>query len=138
MELNPGPVNAAAEQRKQTLATALLRCCPLLQPAEFDFAALAVVESVSEQEARRRYRHLEFDCDDDSGMQITLWDECVEITIPDWHIGEQSRQVLQQVWQIAGALEESCRWSTYDLQLRRVLKLGEDFDRALKHYLECM
>ena len=113
----------------------MLRFSPALTATEFDFAHLAESERIDEREARRRYRHVELNCDDFSGIQITLFDDAAELTFPLWHAGEQARDVLQQAWDYLEVLQTWGSFVTYDPQLERILDLEFDFDAVLR-YLE--
>ena len=132
-DLNPGPAMESKEEEKQRLAAALVRFNPALRVAQFDYAALAASETVDEQEARRRYRHIELNSDDYSGIQITLWDDAAEVIFPYWHSGEQARNVLQQVWEHLEVLETWGSFITYDPQSDRILRLQTDFDPVLEY-----
>jgi hypothetical protein len=132
-ELNPGPMVAAKEEEKRRLAGALMRLNPVLCVAAFDYPSLAAAENVDPEEARRRYRHIELNSDDYSGIQITLWDDEVELTFPYWHSGEQARNVLRQVWEYLELLQMWGSFVSYDPQLGRVLNLAADFDAVLEY-----
>lgn len=134
-ELNPGPVVESKEAEKQRLAHALVHFNPALRVAVFDYASLAATEGVDEQEARRRYRHIELNSDDYSGIQITLWDDAAELIFPYWHAGQQARNVLKQVWEYLEVLQQWGSFVTYDPQLDRILNLQTDFDAALNYLL---
>ncbi len=134
-ELNPGPVVASKEEEKRRLADSLLRFNSALGVAKFDYASLAASERIDEQEARRRYRHIELNSDDYSGIQITLWDDAAELIFPYWHSGEQARDVLQQAWDYLEVLQTWGSFVIYDPQLDRLLNLAVDFDPVLD-YLE--
>ena len=133
-ELNPGPSDPAKETEKRRLATALMQFDPGLSIAAFDFANMAALEGIDENEARRRYRHLELNSDDYSGIQITVWDDAAEISFPYWHSGEQAERVLLRVWDYLEVLEQSGKLTVYDPQLAQSLALGFDFQTALQHY----
>ncbi len=47
------------ENLKQKIATALMQYNPRLQPFEFDYTRIAQARQISQEEARRRYRHIE-------------------------------------------------------------------------------
>ena len=96
---------------------------------------LAASQKIDEAEARRRYRHIELNSDDYSGIQITLWDDAAELIFPYWHSGEQARTVLQQVWDHLEVLQTWGSFVTYDPQLDRMLNLATDFEPVLE-YLE--
>jgi len=131
MELNPGPAVESIEEEKGRLAAGLVRFNPALQVASFDYSRLAEAQEIDEREARRRYRHIELNSDDYSGIQITLFDEQAELIFPYWHSGEQARSVLQQVWDYLEVLQTWGSFVTYDPQLDRMLNLEVDFEPVL-------
>jgi hypothetical protein len=132
-ELNPGPIVDSKEQEKQYLAGALCRFNQALKEARFDYTSLAASQKVDEAEARRRFRHIELNSDDYSGIQITLFDDTVDLIFPYWHSGEQARSVLQQVWDYLAVLQTWGSFVTYDAQLERVLNLDTDFETVLQY-----
>lgn len=134
-ELNPGPVQAEVEIEKQRLAKSLIAYSSTLSESHFDFAGVARLEGTTEDEARRRYRHLELNASDHSGIQITLWDGSADISFPYWHSGEQARQVLSDVWEYLDVLQKWGGFITFDPQLDKVLDLGRDFDTVLGRLL---
>lgn len=135
-ELNPGPLVPALEDEKQRLAKALMQFNPALRIAAFDYAGLAAMYDIDEREARRRYRHVEVNADDYTGIQITLWDSVADVTFPYWHAGEQARRVLLQVWDYLALLQSQGGFVLYDPQLERVIDLDVDFDAVLAFCLE--
>src|SRR5262249_15141622 len=93
-EINPGPPVPDKEARKQRLAAALVQHNPYLHPFQFGYAAIADKYGISEHEARIRYRHIELNGPDDgNGIQITIYDDAADITVPYWHQPVQSVQV---------------------------------------------
>ncbi len=134
-ELNPGPLVQGIEEEKQRLAKALMQFNPALRFAPVDYAGLAAMYNIDEEESRRRHRHLELSADDYTGIQITLWDSVADVSFPYWHAGEQARRVLLQVWDYL-ILMRSHGFVGYDPQLNRVLDLDADFDLVLAFCLD--
>jgi hypothetical protein len=132
-ELNPGPAVDSKEEEKRRLARALLRFNPALAIARFDYASLSVSQKIDEAEARRRYRHIELNSEDYSGIQITLFDDTAELIFPYWHSGEQARNVLHEVWDYLYLLQTWGSFITYDPQLERTLHLETDFAAVLAY-----
>lgn len=132
-DLNPGPPVDSKEEDKQRLAACLLRFNGSLALARFDYAALAAAQKIDQAEARRRYRHLELNSEDYSGIQITLWDDAAELIFPYWHSGEQARAVLQQAWDYLELLQTLGAFVIYDPQLDRLLNLAADFQPVLSY-----
>jgi len=133
-DLNPGPLVPLLEEEKRKLARILLGLRPELRLAAFDYAGLAAKESIDEAEARRRYRHLELNSEDSNAIQITLWDEAAELSLPYWHTGTQSEIALRQAWECAGTLETWGAFMVFDPQLERALDLRYDFEAVLARY----
>lgn len=133
-ELNPGPSLPEVEREKHRLAKLLTQFDTELQIAEFDFAGLAQMQNLPLDEVRTRYRHLELNRTDYTGIQLTLWDNYAEVTFPYWHSGEQAEAVLRRVWEHLEVLEAQGGFTTYDPQLNRTLDLRHDFSRVLAGY----
>jgi hypothetical protein len=133
---NPGPVVAAAEAAKQSLADALVRQRSSLRPFQFDFGQIAAREQVERSEARRRWRHIELN-DEDLGLQITLHDEYASATLPYWHEGAQADAAFRALWGCLQVIRNGGAYSVYDPQLGRALDLASDADFAeiLKTYV---
>ncbi|HIC87842.1 MAG TPA: hypothetical protein EYP04_00315 [Anaerolineae bacterium] len=134
-DINPGPLDPAAERVKKRLADALRRAVPELQVFSFDFSLIAQAQGISIDEAKRRYRHLELNAPDDgSGIQIILYDDRAELHVPYWHGGEEAEEVFREVWTCLGTLQEERRYAIYDPQLDRILDLDADFDDVVARY----
>lgn len=130
-----GPLDTAAEDRKRRLVVALRRAVPHLEPFLFDYAEIAKLEGISEDMARRRFRHVELNGPDDGGgVQVTLFDQHASITVPYWHTGERAVGVFREIWTCLATLEREAGLRTYDPQLEQVVRLEDDFDRVLCQY----
>lgn len=133
--LNPGKPDDDKEERKQSLAAALVAVNPALEVYPFDHAAIARKEGMTVKEARRRWRHLELNGPEDgNGIQIALYDDTADLTVPYWHHGEDARRTVWEVWRYLEVLEREGGFVTYDPQLERVLDLGTDLDAVLAGY----
>lgn len=133
-ELNPGPAVAAKESRKRSLAEALMRFDPRLSIAEFDYAGLAVRQTIPEAEVRQQYRHIELEPDDDTGIQITLWDDTADITFPEGYPEDEAPEVLRRAWDYLTLLQQTGGFAVYDPQLEEIVDLSTDFDTVLAQY----
>ena len=132
---NPGPVNSAAEQRKSHLVAALRKVNPALEPFIFDYAEIARLQTTSEDEARRRWRHIELNGPEDgNGIQITLHDEAVAVTVPYWHRGVAADGVWAEIWRYLQVLCTEGRLDVYDPQLDRMLQLQRDLPEVVAAY----
>ena len=134
-QLNPGEPDPAKEETKRRLAAALQAVNPLLTAFPFNYSELARLEKITEQEARRRFRHVELNGPEDgNGIQITLFDDTVTITIPYWHHGYKAQQAFREIWSYLEVLEGGGGLRSYDPQLERGLSLGTDFQAVLAKY----
>jgi hypothetical protein len=124
-----------AEVRKQALVAALQAVNPALEPFVFDHAEIARLQNVTEAEARRRWRHVELNGPaDGNGIQLTLDDDSVSITVPYWHRGDEARNVWREIWRYLEALQREGGFAAYDPQLDRVLDLARDREAVLDAY----
>ena len=132
---SPGPVDLAAEERKEALAAALQSLNPALERFRFDYSEIARLQAVSEDEARRRWRRIELNGPDgSSGIQITLQDSSAAIAVPYWHQGDKARNTWAELWSYLDVLERQGGYRTYDPQLEKVLDLGLDREAVLTAY----
>ena len=136
-EINPGLPVPGKEERKRALAQALIILNPQLEIFEFGFKELAEMESITENEARSKFRHLELNgADDGNGIQITLSDDTADITVPYWHTGDTAKQTFEEIWSYLKLLEAEGSFVTYDPQLEKILNLAADFSTVLETYEE--
>jgi hypothetical protein len=134
-ELNVGPPVPEKEQQKRQNAALLQIVNPDLEIYPFDYAGIARTSGCSEAEARVRYRHLELNgAEDGNGIQVTLWDDTVSITVPYWHGGAGAEPVLAEIWNYLRVLEVRAGFRTYDPQLERVLALAADLSAVVGQY----
>jgi hypothetical protein len=138
--LNPGPSVAEREEWKRRLRGVLIREEPKFEQFEFDFHEIARIDSISEGEARTRYRHVELNLleSDRSGIQVTLYDQTVSITIPYWHNEAAASQVFVRVGRYIELLENSGDLVTYDPQVGRIVRFATDLGEILQRYLSVM
>jgi hypothetical protein len=130
-----GPIDPLKERTKSQFAAALIALHPDLQLFERDYTSLAKKKSMSEADARRRYRDMELN-DHELGLQIILFDERASVTIPfARHGNSKATTMLRAVWACLKVLEDEGDLSTYDSQLGKILCLDSDFDAVLKTYL---
>jgi len=126
-ELNPGPPVPEKEERKRNLADRLMRANPDLEQFAFGFAKIAKAYGCTESEAQEKFRHIELNGPDaDNGVQITLYDDSADITVPYWHHGDAARRVFEEVWQYLAVLAEHGDFAVYDPQLDKMLDFSND------------
>ncbi len=134
-QINPGVPDPEKEATKQELAKQLQLINPSLEVFPFDYGEIARSLNISEQEARREYRHIEINsADGGPGIQITLFDDTASLTIPYWHRGEKANGVWREAFQYLECLERHGGFSTYDPQLDRILDLGSDLEEVVEVY----
>lgn len=134
-EINPGLPSPEKESRKRSIADALINLNPQLEIFSFGFRELAEMDGISEDKAKIKYRHLELNgADDGNGIQITLYDDSAEITVPYWHSGEKAQQVFNEIWSYLQVIENEAGFITYDPQLEMILNLATDLPEAVEIY----
>jgi len=132
-ESNPGPMLEEKEEAKRRLAAALMSHNPALEPFAFDPRALAKLDNVSEQEAGRRYRHIELS-DHDRGIQIVLYDDRVAVHLAYGQDAAATMSALGGLFDYLRILERDGGYTTFDPQLDRVLDLQSDLEPVLGAY----
>jgi hypothetical protein len=137
-EINSGPVDVEKEKQKAALASALM-ATSRLDKSQFEYQAIAKMEGISEAEARVRYRHIELnEATHETGIQITLYDDKADITVPYWHEGKAALEVLQEIWNYLKIIQRETKYVTYDPQIYKVLNLDSDFEKVLAMYGSAM
>jgi hypothetical protein len=71
---------------------------------------------------------IELDRPDDSGVQVSLFEHELGVTVPYWHTGQAARAVMELVWSYLAILEQESGWDTYDPQLGRSLDRARDLE----------
>jgi hypothetical protein len=71
---------------------------------------------------------IELDRPDDSGVQVSLFEHELGVTVPYWHTGHAARAVMRLVWSYLAILEQETGWETYDPQLGRSLDRARDLE----------
>jgi len=123
------------EIRKHRLADALKKLNPELEVFAPGFNETSEMDSIFEEEANADYRHLELDeTEADNGIQITLYDDKANITIPFWHRDEKAKQVFGEIWTYLSLLEKETGFITVDPQIGKVLNLSDDLPEVLEVY----
>ena len=134
-EINPGLPNAEKESRKCSIADALINLNPQLEIFPFGFRELAEMEGISEDEAKIKFRHLELNgADDGNGIQITLYDDAADVTVPYWHSGSGTEKVFDEIWSYLKVIENKSAFVTYDPQLEKILNLSMDLPEVIEIY----
>lgn len=134
-EINPGLPQPEKEKQKRDLADALIKLNPELEVFPFDFQAIAKLQSITEDEARLRFRHLELNgAEDGNGIQITLEDDSASIAVPYWHVGEKARDAFKEIWSYLSLLKKEAGFVAYDPQVEKILDLTSDMPEVVAVY----
>ena len=133
-EQEPGPPDPEREKRKRAIADALMNKNPALEPFTFQHGEIVAIEGISVEDAQLCYRHIELNGPyDGNGIQITVFDDGVSITMPYWHKGEQAVAAVQEIWEYLRIIT-SFGFACYDPQLGRVLNLETDMQDVVSSY----
>ena len=125
----------AKEERKKRVADALMAQNSALKPFVFGFEAIAKFEKITVEEVKKKHRHIELNgSEEGNGIQITLFDDEVSVTVPYWHQGSAARRVFEEIWSYLKIIEREGCFFTYDPQIERVLDLERDFEAAVSCY----
>jgi len=134
-EVGEGPITPDKESLKERLASALISSGSGLEKFQFDYASLAKSLKLSEEEARRQWRHIEINSPEDgNGIQITIEDDSASIAIPYWHQGSDARAAFEEIWGYAKVLEKEAGYVAYDPQLERPIDISSDLDEVIETY----
>ena len=132
----PAPADPLKEERKRHLADILMEINPDLEAFVPDYGEIVRALGITEEDARSRFRGLELNGPEEgNGIQITLNDDSVAITIPFWHTGDEAQAVFREIWSYLTAIEREAGFIAFDPQLDRVLDLEQDSNAALSAYL---
>jgi hypothetical protein len=72
--------------------------------------------------------YIELTRPDDTGVQVSLFEHELGVTVPYWHAGHAAQAVMELVWSYLAILEQETGWETYDPQLGRGLDRTCDLD----------
>jgi len=128
-----GPIDPAKEERKELIAAALVASNPGLKKFERNYAKIAASKSISEPEARRRFRNVELN-DDQHSLQIVLFDDEAGVSFSFTGKGEDCTAAVRVLWGCLQVMESQGGYRTYDPQMGRVLDLHSDFDAVRSGY----
>lgn len=103
----------------------------------FDHEEIAKLHKMPVDEARDRFRYIEFSdvAQGGSGTQITLFDDTASVTIPYWHEAEAARAQLRRVWSYLDVVCREANYEVFDPQLDRVIDSGA-FEDVLACYAQ--
>ncbi len=109
--------DAPLRSNKQKVVSALVHSNPRLEPFLFDYPQIAKLDRISEEEARRKYSHVELNAPEgDPAIQLTIYDDRVDITIPYWYGAGESASVFAQLFAYLRIIRETAGYFVYDPQ----------------------
>src|SRR5262252_7021466 len=65
---------------------------------------------------------------DGAGVQVSLFERELAVTVAYWHTGRAAQAVMELVWSYLAILEQETGWEIYDPQLGRSLDQARDLD----------
>ena len=72
------------------------------------------------------------------GIQISIFDTEIAVTVPYWHQGKKVRLVWEEIWRYLTLIEAETGYHTVDPQVGRVLDFSSDLPTILSAYAEAM
>ena len=113
--------DAKSVETKLKVVGALTECNPRLEPFRFDFAAIATLRKISEEQARRESNHIELNPPEgDPAIQLTVFGDHVAINIPYWYTGSQAEATFEQIGNYLRVIRRAVGFFVYDPQTDRV------------------
>jgi len=129
---DPGPLDQAAELRKQQVVGWLLAADANLTSFQVDFPSLAIDAGITLDEARRRHRHIYVSgCGPLKGVRCTVHDTVIWGTL-DYLAAAPG--IVERVWAILLVLQQASGYRIYDPQLDRVLDLAADREQVEREF----
>ena len=127
-DIDSGPLDPACEERKRKLAAAIEAAAPVFKPFVMDYAEVAKAMNCMEEQARRRMRHIELNEEPPPGhgIQVTVNDDSVAVTVPYWHTGEKARRAFEIIAQVCEPAVKAWGLAIHDPQLDRMVTLPAD------------
>jgi len=87
------------------------------------------LQAIDPQLERFTSQHsIDLDRPDNTGVQVSLFEHELAVTVPYWHTGRAARAVMELVWTYLAILEQETGWETYDPQLGRGLDRARDLE----------
>jgi len=130
------PPEPQKEALKRKVADALIAHNSQLEVFQFDYAAIAKSQKITEEQARIKFRYLELNGpeEDCNGIQITLFDDEASVKIPFWHEDNGVAEIFREVWSYLEIISRETGYLIYDPQIDRVIEPSAGFDDALACY----
>lgn len=119
------PLDPAKEARKRSIAAALAQSSHGYAIVEHDFAEAAEEQDATEEEMRRRLRHVQ--CEN-GAVAVAVDEEHAHVLVP--YAGSlDPAEVAETMFETLRILRDEAKLVPYDPQLRRELDLDSDADR---------
>lgn len=130
-----GPVDPILEERQRRIAADIQAHHPSLQPFVFDYEKIAELQKCSIEEARRQNRHIELnEAESVLGLQITVWDDHVSMTLPYWQELGKADAAFEVIGRIGAMLHASWSMRAFDPQLEREVVMPLDVAEMIGVY----
>jgi hypothetical protein len=120
------PLDPAKEARKRSIATALATAGRGFDIVEHDYDEVADEHDITQEEARRRLRHVR--CDNGTS-RVELEDEHAAVKVP-YTSALEADEVAEDVFTVLRVLHEEARLVPYDPQVGREIALDAEADRT--------
>lgn len=128
------PVDADIQRQKQALARRLCQAnTALYLPKPIEDATLQACSPG--ERPHQVWRNIELN-DEEAGVQMTLFDDSLSVSICYSHRGEMATHAWQRVWEYLEIFQAQAGWRAYDPQLDKVLDLSSDLKAVLSAYGE--
>jgi hypothetical protein len=132
----PGRHDPEKEALNRVIAAALVQVNPALQVSEASPEYLAELHGVSREEADGYFRDTDIDAGEHgNGIQISLFADVADVSVPYWHTGHTAEAVFAEIWQYIQVMEHETGFKTYDSQTGRIVESWSDMEAALRSYV---
>lgn len=118
-----------ARQIKRSIAVALMEHNPRLVEFRLDHNEIARLQKITVEEARARWNHIELNAPDgDLKVQLTVFWDHVDLSIPYWYTGAKADAVFKQLVGYLRVIRRVAGFFVYDPQTGRAFDPDiEDF-----------
>jgi hypothetical protein len=106
---------------KFAIAKAITNFNPRFENFEFDYAEIARLKGISEDEAKAQFSHIELTTiQGDVATQLTIFDNSVSITVPYWYAGDKAKEVFDKVSEYTKIIRRVAGYFVFDPQTENV------------------
>ena len=134
--LKTTPPVPAKEAFKRKLADALMAADPKLTITPIDFEELTKEMTITVEQARIVFRHLNLNgpVEDGDSIQVTLYDDEAVVAVPLWREAALAKDAVQQIWKHFAVLQKEAGYLIYDPNMEVIVELASGFDYVLASY----